>query len=35
LCTQCHDYEQSPTFVYGDKWTAIRHGREAHQQPKK
>ncbi|MFN9706272.1 MAG: multiheme c-type cytochrome [Planctomycetota bacterium] len=35
LCTQCHDYEQSPTFVYGDKWAAIRHGREAHQQPKK
>lgn len=35
LCTQCHDYEQSPTFVYGEKWAAIRHGREAHQQPKK
>jgi hypothetical protein len=35
LCTQCHDYEQSPTFVYGDKWATIRHGREAHQQPKK
>lgn len=35
LCTQCHDYEQSPTFVYGDAWTKIRHGREPHQQPKK
>ena len=25
LCTQCHDYEQSPTFVYGDRWKLIEH----------
>ena len=28
LCTQCHDYEQSPNFLYGDKWPLIQHGRE-------
>ncbi len=26
LCLQCHDYEQSPTFVYGDIWPRIAHG---------
>lgn len=31
LCTQCHDYEQSPTFLYGERWPLIQHGRE---QPK-
>ena len=29
LCTQCHDFEQSPNFLYGDKWPLIQHGREA------
>lgn len=28
LCIQCHDFEQSPNFVYGDKWPLIQHGRE-------
>lgn len=32
LCTTCHDYEQSPDFLYGDRWPKIQHGREAHQQ---
>jgi hypothetical protein len=32
LCVQCHDFEQSPTFLYGDKWPLIQHGREPHQQ---
>jgi hypothetical protein len=32
LCAQCHDYEQSPNFVYGDRWPVIQHGREPHQQ---
>jgi len=27
LCVQCHDFEQSPTFLYGDKWPLIQHGR--------
>lgn len=34
LCMQCHDFEQSPNFVYGDKWPLIRHGREPSQQRK-
>ena len=29
LCTQCHDFEQSPTFLYGERWPLIQHGREA------
>lgn len=28
MCTQCHDYEQSPEFVYGERWKVIEHGRE-------
>ena len=28
MCTQCHDFEQSPTFVYSDRWTVIEHGKE-------
>jgi hypothetical protein len=28
LCTQCHDFEQSPDFLYGDRWKVIEHGRE-------
>lgn len=31
LCVQCHDFDQSPTFVYGDKWPLIQHGREPDQ----
>jgi hypothetical protein len=27
LCIQCHDYEQSPTFVYGERWPKIQHGK--------
>lgn len=26
VCAQCHDAEQSPTFVYGEKWPKIEHG---------
>ncbi|MFY9342607.1 MAG: cytochrome c family protein [Planctomycetota bacterium] len=28
LCIQCHDFEQSPDFVYGNKWPLIQHGKE-------
>lgn len=28
LCAQCHDFEQSPDFLYSDKWPRIQHGRE-------
>jgi len=28
LCTQCHDFEQSPDFEYGKKWPLVQHGRE-------
>ena len=28
MCTQCHDYEQSPEFVYSDRWKVIEHGKE-------
>ncbi|MFM1870720.1 MAG: Perchlorate reductase subunit gamma precursor, partial [Planctomycetota bacterium] len=24
LCAQCHDFEQSPDFVYGDRWPKIQ-----------
>lgn len=26
LCAKCHDFEQSPTFVYGERWKLIEHG---------
>jgi len=32
LCIGCHDFEQSPDFVYSDRWAKIQHGREP--QPK-
>jgi len=28
MCTQCHDYEQSPEFVYTQRWALIQHGKE-------
>lgn len=28
LCTQCHDFEQSPDFLYTTKWAVIQHGLE-------
>ncbi len=28
LCIQCHDFEQSPTFVYGERWPKIEHGKK-------
>ncbi|MBL8755888.1 MAG: cytochrome c family protein [Planctomycetes bacterium] len=31
LCIQCHDFEQSPTFLYGERWPLIEHGREPNQ----
>lgn len=31
LCIQCHDFEQSPDFVYSQRWAPIQHGREPHQ----
>ena len=34
LCIQCHDFEQSPTFVYGERWPKILHGLEPGQQKK-
>jgi len=27
LCVQCHDFEQSPTFIYGERWQLIEHGK--------
>ena len=27
LCAQCHDFEQSPDFVYGERWKLIEHGK--------
>ncbi len=32
MCAQCHDFEQSPDFLYSDRWKMIQHGREPHQQ---
>lgn len=26
VCTQCHDFEQSPTFDYLERWKRIEHG---------
>jgi hypothetical protein len=34
LCIQCHDFEQSPTFLYGERWPKIEHGREPKPKPK-
>lgn len=34
VCAECHDFEQSPDFLYGDKWPLIQHGLEPHQQKK-
>jgi hypothetical protein len=31
LCIQCHDFEQSPNFLYQERWPKIAHGREPHQ----
>lgn len=28
LCAQCHDFEQSPDFLYTDRWKLIEHGLE-------
>ncbi|MEO6597878.1 MAG: multiheme c-type cytochrome [Planctomycetota bacterium] len=27
LCVQCHDFEQSPDFLYQNKWPLIQHGK--------
>lgn len=35
VCTQCHDFEQSPTFTYNEAWGKIVHGREPGQQAPK
>ncbi len=35
MCAECHDFEQSPDFLYGDRWKLIEHGREPHMPPKK
>ncbi|MFK7740990.1 MAG: multiheme c-type cytochrome [Planctomycetota bacterium] len=32
MCTQCHDFEQSPDFLYLDRWKEIAHGLEPHMQ---
>lgn len=34
LCVQCHDFEQSPNFVYPEKWPLIQHGLEPNQRKK-
>lgn len=34
VCTQCHDFEQSPDFLYTNKWPLIQHGREPGQEKK-
>lgn len=34
VCMHCHDFEQSPNFVYGEKWPAIQHAREPNQKKK-
>ena len=26
VCTQCHDFEQSPDFDYSKRWPLIQHG---------
>lgn len=28
MCAQCHDFEQSPDFLYTDRWKVIEHGLE-------
>ena len=35
MCVECHDFEQSPDFLYGEKWKLIEHGREPHMPPRK
>ena len=27
VCTQCHDFEQSPDFDYSTRWPLIEHGK--------
>lgn len=27
LCTACHNFEQSPTFDYAERWKKIQHGK--------
>lgn len=27
VCTQCHDFEQSPDFDYGTRWPILEHGK--------
>lgn len=34
LCVQCHDFEQSPSFVYPEKWPLIQHACEPNQKTK-
>jgi hypothetical protein len=29
LCTQCHDFEQTPKFDYNQFWAVIQHGAKA------
>jgi len=28
VCTECHDFEQSPDFEWRSKWAAIKHGKD-------
>ena len=28
VCTQCHDFEQSPDFDYTKRWPIIEHGKQ-------
>lgn len=34
VCTQCHDFEQSPDFDYLKRWAIIEHGKQKAQRPK-
>lgn len=34
LCTRCHDFEQAPDFLYGDKWKLVVHACEPGQKSK-
>lgn len=27
MCVECHDFEQSPNFVYSERWKLIEHGK--------
>jgi hypothetical protein len=34
VCTECHDFEQSPTFDYNQRWLQIEHGKAKAKRPR-